>query len=101
MTHCGRHAADLPVSPFAESEFDPEILNRFANTNRGIARRKGWLRVEQASFCREGIAAFNDHAGAQRPQSFFIRQTLNEDEIGFRNMVLGIEEAFVQMPLIG
>ena len=101
MTHCGSHSADLSVSPFAESKFDPEILDRFANTNRGIARRKGWLRIEQASFCREGIAAFNDHASAQRPQSFFIRQTLNEDEIGFRNMVLGIEEAFVQMTLIG
>jgi hypothetical protein len=59
------------------------------------------LRIEQASFRREGFAAFNDHAGAQRPQSIFIRQTLNEDERGFGNMELGIEEAFVQMPLIG
>ena len=101
MTHCGRHAADLPVSPFAKSEFDPEILNGFTDANRGIARRKGGLRIEQASFRREGFAAFNDHAGAQRPQSFFIRQTLNQDEIGFGNMVLGIEEEFVQMPLIG
>jgi hypothetical protein len=101
MTHCGRHAADLPVSPFAESEFDPEIFDRFANANRGVAGRKGGLRIEQASFRREGFAAFNDHAGAQRQKSFFIRQTLNQDEIGFRDMVLGIEEAFVQMPLIG
>ena len=95
MTHCGRHAADLPVSPFAELEFDPEIFDRFANANRGIARRKGGLRIEQSSFRREGFAAFNDHAGAQRQKSFFIRQTLNQDEIGFRDMVLGIEEAFV------
>ena len=101
MTHCSRHSADLAVSPFAESEFDPEILDGFANANRGIARRNGGLRIEQASFRGEGFAAFNDHAGAQRQKSFFIRQTLNEDEIGFGNMVLGIEEAFVQMPLIG
>ena len=101
MTHCGRHAADLSVSPFAESEFDPKILDGFADANRGIARGNGWLRIEQASFRREGFAAFNNHAGAQRQKSFFIRQTLNQDEIGFRDMVLGIEEAFVQMPLIG
>lgn len=101
MTHCGRHSADLSVSPFAESEFDPEILERFANTNRGIARRKGWLGIEQASFRREGFAAFNEHAGAQRQKSFLIRQTLDKDEISFGDMVLGIEEAFVQVPLIG
>ena len=101
MPHCGRHAADLSVPPFADSEFDPEILDRFANTNRGIAGWNGGLRIEQASFRREGFSAFNDHAGAQRQKSILIRQTLNEDEIGFGDMVLGIEKAFVQMPFIG
>lgn len=101
MPDSGSHAADLPVSPFADSEFDPEILDGFADANRGISRGNGGLRIKQASFRREGFAAFNNHAGAQRPQSILIRQTLNEDEIGFRNMVLGIEKAFVQIPFIG
>jgi hypothetical protein len=101
MTHCGRHSADLSVSPLAESEFDPEILDGFADANRGIPGRNGGLRIEQASFCGEGFTAFNNNAGAQRPQSILIRQTLNEDEIGFGDMVLGIEKAFIQMPLIG
>ena len=101
MPDGGSHSADLAVAALAEAEFDPEILDRFANTNWRMSRRKGGLRIEQASFCGEGFAAFNENAGAQRAQSFFIRQTLNEDEIGFRDMVLGVEQSFVPLRLVG
>jgi hypothetical protein len=46
MSDGGSHSADLPVAALAEAEFDPEILDRFANTNWRISRRKGWLRIK-------------------------------------------------------
>ncbi len=101
MPDCRRHSPNLAVAPLAETQLDPEILYGFTDSNRRIARWNRRLGIAQAGLGREGFSAIQDNAIAQSTKGFLAGQPFDEDEVGFCHMVHGIEQAFVQLSLVG
>jgi hypothetical protein len=89
----GGHSADLAVAAFVDAEFDPEILDGFSQADGGIAWRDERVGFADVGVGGEGGFAVEGDATAEAGEGFFIWEALDEDEVGFWNVVVGIEEA--------
>ena len=100
MTHRRRHAAHLPVPPFANPQFDPKILHIFPKTNRRITRWKFGLRVQKPCACRQGELTVQNDAIAELLKSRFTRKPLQKQMISFFHMVGGREQTRIPARLV-
>ena len=95
------HAPHLPVSPLANPQFDPAILNIFPKANGRIARWKFGLRVQKPCACWQRGFAVEKDTIAELPQSRFTGKPLHKHMVGFFDMVGGREQTRIPTRFIG
>jgi len=96
MSHGGGHAADLVIFAFDEFELDPGVGDVFAIADRGIARGKGGLRVEDEGAAGEGAVIADGEAGFQFGEGGGIGNALHLGPVGADVAALGVEQAGVE-----
>ncbi len=98
---CG-HPADLPVSPFGESDFQPSGGDGFAEADGDGSWGESRVGRQQVHGCREHVPAVEGkRTVGQRVEGVLVWNPFHLSEVCAGVMVPGSEEAVIQQGAVG